>query len=221
MEKEQQDKATEEVKLSQVDYDKLLDHIDDLEGKVIKSAGKEKKADVDDLAEEGRRRPTQSTEKQEPLDLESLTNADLARLVIGEIQTNMVQPLLVTIHRMDLEHQIEKLTSKDEYKDFWDYKDEIYELAKDNPKLPLEKVYKLAKENFETAGKRKPTAKNKDDDDTETPEEAARRLRRTGGNKGSTHSEKPGPSKKTTTEGPMSARDAATRAWDEVFDRKS
>ena len=217
--KDKKNEKDEAVTLSKKDYEKLLDHIDGLEERLLKpQKGKKERDEVDELADEGRqRRGKKGKEDEEEIDLNDLDNKDLARLIVGEVNTWLVQPLLVNLHRMDVELQIERLMQKPEYKDFWDYGDEIYAIAKENPKLPLSKVYKLAKEEFEQSGKRKPAKRN---DDEETPEETARRLRRGSHDRKTTDSEKPGGSKKAFDEKGLSVKDAASRAWDEVVERR-
>jgi len=201
---QQQDQQTEQIVLDPETYQALLDRLDELEGLVNKSGDLEDDDldDVDSLAREAQR----GTQRDEPeINLDEMSRKDFLQFTLQQISEGVVTPLAVAVEELKLSQEIDRLTRRKGYEDFWDYKDEIYRIAKDNPKLSLEKVYKLAKAEAEEKQTNLPAKKGT------SRERLLRHLPNLG--------ERPSGQTGSATEKsePKSLREAAERAFDEVI----
>ena len=112
-------------------------------------------------------------------------------------------------------NEIDKAASK--HDDFYDYQDRIREIAIENPTLPIEKAYKMAKleaaeENEERAGSHK--GEQKDKKASTTRGKGVHLLLPPRPILG----ERPGTAGAATRQGPAKTlRQAAERAWDDVI----
>lgn len=202
----------QEVKLPAEQYNALLDRLVELEGLAtrVPSAPREPVTDLDRLAEEGRRRETPPARPAEQIDVDGLTNTQLADLIINEVNRQggeRVKQLEVAVESIRLMHEIDRCEKK--YTDFSDYEPDIRKLAMANPSLSIEQAYKLAKIDKEESGKGKGTPANVVESTTAKLFKLPPRV--IGG-------EKPGMPSSSTAEnkGSTTTRSAAMRAWDEI-----
>lgn len=190
--------AEEKVELSAEQYNALMDRLEELE-----SSAKAPKNQIDALAEEGRTR-RKDEEVQAPVNLDELTNTQLAQfLVQANRQDN--QRLVQEIETQKVLREIDKCEVKHE--DFWDYKDEVHKTASENPTLTIEQAYQLAK------GNNPKPEKSEDGKASRTVTEKLLNLpsRKVLG-------EKPGVASSSTkvANKDMSTKEAAEMAWDEI-----
>jgi hypothetical protein len=205
----------EKVELDAETYQALLDKLGDLEEKV-KGKEVEEEDEVTRLAREAEEKKVGEVKS---LDYDSLTNKQLVEALETGINESVVVPLLTKISELEIKAEITELISyedgegKKPYEDFWDYRKEIYAIAKDNPNLDLERCYKLAKEQVGDKGET--TTKEKG-----SGEDRLRHLppvRR----KGAPTGERPGVSiSATSEEEPKTRREAAEKAYEEVLGEK-
>jgi len=207
--------SEEKIELDPETYQALLTRLSDLEGEV-KKAGEtgEEETEVERLAREAAAEKGETGTEQ--VDYDALSNTQLIQTLEKDITANVLNPLLTRIEEVSLRIEIDQLTRQTDkdgkllYGDFWDYKDEIYEISKDNPNLSLERAYKLATEG---KGEKETTLKGK-----EGSEDLLRHLPTLKTPVG----ERPGVSVGTTEEEePKDLKGAATKAYDEVFDKKA
>jgi hypothetical protein len=192
-------------------YQALLDQLDYLESKV---QGKEKDPDdlddLDSLVDEVKRTqsPAQNQSSQEP-NLEDLSRQELVQYTIQQISEGIVTPLAVALEEIKINQEIDRLTRDEKYKDFWDYKDEIYRIARENPGLSLKRVYHLAKAEKEEQQKQ----------ETQRPKGRSREALLRHLPPVNTFGERPSgtPRGATEEEEPRSLREAAEKAFDEVM----
>jgi hypothetical protein len=134
--------AEDVVKLSPAQYNALLDKLDELEDLKNRAAQSRSRSPVDQLADEGRQRqpiaPTQD-------ELEQLRPQDLVNYILGVVNKEVSQPMMVKIEEIRVKDEIRELMRDEKNKDFWDYKESIYQIAVRNPNLSIEEAYKLAK----------------------------------------------------------------------------
>ncbi|RLG40665.1 MAG: hypothetical protein DRN78_05220 [Thermoproteota archaeon] len=203
----------QKVELDVETYTALLDRLEELEQAVEKGTPKGKgKSSVDDLLDELDDPDEPSGQKDEPVDLDSMSRAEFLQFTLQQISEGVISPLAVAVEEMRLDREIDKLTRDEKYQDFWDYKDEIYQIAKDNPKLSLKKAYLIAKQEASEKAK----GKGKD----ETGGLAARAVKlKTRLPDPRAFGERPSgtPTGSTQDMGPVSLEEAAARAYDEAM----
>jgi hypothetical protein len=154
------------ITLTPEQYAGLLDKIEALEEKQSRRT-----FTLDELAEEGNIRPLKRKEEVEEkakvrqdVDLDQMTNKQLVDYIF-EVVDEAAKPIFSQIQQVDAKietlrvlREIEKLEKdpvtlnkedpnnpEKKISDFWDYKDEIYKVASENPGLSLKQVYKLVK----------------------------------------------------------------------------
>lgn len=211
-----EEKATgRKIELDEETYSALLDKLDELETRVSKS-GKQKdeveeeEDDVESLAREGK-----EGRGEKETNIDDLTNAQLLSLVEDKLTKDVMGPVMVAINQLRIEGEIDRLTRPKELggegiKDFWSYKDEIYQIASQHPKMTLKRAYLLAKSENPEKGKGTEKANDARDRDA--------RLRHLPERPQRTHSERPGMAESSSKEGdPKTLKDAAAKAYDEVF----
>ena len=205
---QQQDNQQEEtVTLDSQTYKALLDQLEYLESK-IEDKNNTEPDDLDSLVDEVKR-PVQSQDQQHEINLEDLSRQELVQYTIQQISEGVITPLAVTLEEIKINQEIDRLTRNEKYKDFWDYKDEIYRIAKENPSLSLKRVYHLAKAE---------------------KEEQNRQNQQSGGGKQyknllkhlppvRTFGERPSGTPRSTTKEkpPESLKDAAEKAFDDIM----
>ena len=198
-----EDQGVEEVKIPAGTYNALLDRLNELEEAVTKAAtGGKKGNEIDELADEGRgRRAPQAPPAEAAVDLENVTNRDLVNMILGHVEQNMMQPILVGLEKLRIQGEIKDLNAPD----FDEYKDAIYKIASKNPTLSIKQAYKLAKEEAPAKGGDKSETPSRRDVLTNLP---PRRP---------TPSEKPGTSQSATRKGdPSTIKDAAMMALEDM-----
>ena len=138
-------KAAEEdiVKLTPAQYNAMLDALDELEDIKSKSIQQQSKSSVDQLADEGRQGVSQP--RQERLDLSQMQPEELISFILETVNEKISQPLMVKIEEIRVKDEIRELMRDEKNKDFWDYKDQVYNIAVRNPNLSIEEAYRLAK----------------------------------------------------------------------------
>lgn len=202
----------DKIELDAHTYEALLNRLSYLEEQ-SKSGGGESDDDDDDvdkLAKRGKQTYGGDGGEDGPPDLEKMTQAELAGYLEQGLTERYIQPVLQKLYQIDYQMQIDRLTQREEFKDFHDYDKEILGILKKNPQMGLEDAYYLAKKR--SGGKDKERETGRD-------ENLLRHLpppkRRPAG-------EKPGAPSSATRENTseMSTRDAADKAFDEVFGKK-
>ena len=141
------------VELEAETYGALLDRLAELEQEAaLKPLRRSNETyDVDELAEQGRRRSSQEdvTTPRTPTEvpnLDEMTNTQLAQFIVGVINEQggtKIKSLETTVNKLMVMREIDKVESK--YDDFWSYEDKIKDLAINTPGLSIEQAYKLAK----------------------------------------------------------------------------
>ncbi len=205
---EVKEEPPEKVTLEPDVYNALLDRLEELEGREAKGERGKSKT-VDELAAELEERQAPRRQQQvDPDQINNLSNSDLARLILNEVQQNIAQPLLVKLEEMRVSSEIQELRkSLGENDDFDDLKDDIYKVASRNPNLSIKEAYKLAK--------KEDTAKGKDKG--ENAEDKAERKAPLLRLPPRAHSEKPTQARSATDKGhPETRADAAKLAMDEM-----
>lgn len=209
--KEEEKKGEKEEKvvtLSESQYSALLDRVAELED--VSLSKKKDIYDIDELAEEGKRREVIPV-KGEEVDWEALSNKELVDKIVEAVNQGGLQ-LQTQIETQKVLREIDKCEVK--YDDFWKFEKDIRRIATENPTLSIEKAYRLAK--LEIEGDKKEEKK-----EGEKREEVGAKTTRTekllnlpprvpGG-------EKPGVvSSSTKGSQTKTLREAADRAWDEA-----
>jgi hypothetical protein len=217
-EKEGEDKRSNEeetVILKPEQYNALLDKIADLEELALKGSGKTKDGEEEDLEaiaaaakEKGNGRG-----QDKPIDWDKLSSKDLANLVVGHVDVQMVQPILTELYSLRIRQDIKDFIQDEKITDFKDYKKDIYEICSKNPNMSIADAYYTAKSKKERSAK--------PEDDEERIDKGSERHRgqieglppRRGLPKG----ERPGRSSSVTSEDdPETRTDAAKRAIEKL-----
>lgn len=113
--------------------------------------GKGKRPPADD--DKGKATEVDGTE------LESMSRKKFATLITDNVVKNIMAELEPHVKKLNATSQMaEKLAAQMEvnkcaakYKDFWDFKDDMYKLVNANTNLSVEEAYKLAKQNKKIA----------------------------------------------------------------------
>lgn len=133
--------AAERVTLTGEQYNAILDSLDELEDLKTGLSKQVNTPTVDSLAAEA----NTATPTPAKTDISQLEGDDLVAHIINEVNTNVAQPLLVKMEEIRLDAEIKDLTKDDKNADFWDLKEEIYQVASRNPNLSIKEAYNLAK----------------------------------------------------------------------------
>jgi hypothetical protein len=157
-----------EVVLTAMQYNALLDRLDELETESA-AGGKPKGGtvdDVDDLVKDGKGGKPAGGEGLTEEQVNKLTPAQLTKLILTSVQTMNVQatqPLLVRLEEIRIGAEIKDLKKDPEIaKDFDSLKEQIFQVASRNPNLSIEEAYYLAKQK---APKKKDEGGEKQDKD--------------------------------------------------------
>jgi hypothetical protein len=129
------------VKLQPAAYNALLDRLDELEGLAL-SKGTPK--NLDDLANEGTKKGERKPLSED--DLNEMKPKEIINLVVQHINETQINPLLVKLEEMTVKQEIRELTRDGKNKDFFELKEEIYQVASRNPQLSLEEALILARQ---------------------------------------------------------------------------
>jgi len=210
--KKEEEKKGEEKKegkvitMSEEQYAALLDRVAELED-VSSSKGKEI-YDIDELAEEGKRKEVLLAKEGEEVDWENLTNKELVGRIVGAVNVAGME-LSTKVETLKVLREIDKAEGK--HDDFWKHEKEIRRIASNNPTLSIEEAYQLAKVGKE--GDKKVAPK-----EGEREEEVGAKTTRT---EKLLHlpprGEKPGVVSSSTKGSQIKTlREASDRAWDEV-----
>jgi hypothetical protein len=143
----------EGVVLSPEQYNAVLDHIADLEAKLMSGGSRSEVQTLDTLVNEAQQqaRPQQQRQQQQqqPIpqqaDLENMTPQQVLSLLYNQIQTNLIQPLDTKIETLRIMSEIDKVAGKAGNEDFWEYAAQVKEIAIRNPTLSIQQAYRLAK----------------------------------------------------------------------------
>ena len=208
------------ISLKPETYNALLDRLEELEEEVKnggggKDKGKSEDEDLDELdrlAREGKKGGKKDEDRE--VDFDSLSNRELAKTIVDGLTTNVISPLMVKLEEITIQREIDSIKRAEEAKgekgvNFDDYEDDVFELCKQNPELPVKRAFKLA---ISERGDKKKTPK---DEDKDKRDEKLRHLpaRPDLGEKPS------GMSERVTKKGePKTREEAADRAWDEVVE---
>jgi hypothetical protein len=158
-----------------------------------------------------------AAKKEEVVDdgtLDQLTPSQLYKKLRGDIQNDLqvigselkalVGGTQQTVERDRVQRRVDEVVKSNP--DFWDYKNEIHEIAKRNPNIDPEDAYLIAKSKKEKQSKV----------DTDKQEEEKRKAKE---NEKKTFSEKGGSVPiELSKDKPASSKDAAVSAWDEVME---
>jgi len=203
----------EKVILEPEQYNALLDRLQELEELTLKG-GKGKIKTVDELAddlEDDDQRGQRGRQRQiDPNKINELSNTELARLILAEVQQNVAMPLLTKLEEFRVKDEIKELR-KDlgEDDDFDDLKEEIYQVASKNPNLTIKQAYKLAKKES--------SPKRKDSSDDDEPEGKSKKKDALLHLPPRIHSERPTHARGATDKGaPETRAEAANRAYEDL-----
>jgi len=209
---------TGDVTLTGVQYNAILDRMQELEEGVLEKRRKGPLS-VDELADEvderGGKKPTEGA--PDPRAIEQMTNTQLIGYIFQAVEKGIGQPLLVKLEEMRVKDEIKELR-KDlgENDDFDDLRDEIYKVAVRNPNLSIKEAYRLAKK--EEGSKTKKKGENEDEEEaTPVSKKKKRDVLFSLPSRVKTQSEKPTHTRGTTHEGaPETRMDAAKRAIEDL-----
>lgn len=138
--------APEQVTIDASTYSALLDRLDELEA----SQGG-KKDEQEDQDPEDRLARQASAQERKPVDLDRLSNSQLANFIASELQGDVLQPLLVRVAQLELtleERDARDQLIKEEETDAGEFeklKPEVYKLLNRTPTLRYQEAFKLAK----------------------------------------------------------------------------
>jgi hypothetical protein len=141
-----------DVVLKPEQYKGIIERLEEQEALIERlSSNKDRSEDeIDALAEEGRRTLNQNSTPQQRKDLEEMSNAEVVNVIFEQLKP-FQQELHQSIETLRIQREIDKCESK--FNDFHLYDKEIMKIAIDNPKLSIEKAYKLAKVEDPDRGK--------------------------------------------------------------------
>lgn len=205
--------AEESVTLSKEQYEAVLDHIATLESKVLNATpqGKRDIQTLDSLVNEGDGAPRGGA-PAEGVKLEDMSPDQVMNHIFQTIHKQFVEPLEIKVETLRLMNEIDKVANKPGNEDFWDYADQVKEIALRHPGLSIQRAYNLAK----SEGKRGPSTPGepgilKKNDLLFTLPKRPGSVQGGGG-------EKPGgvPRGTTRSSDELSRRDAASEAFDRI-----
>lgn len=198
--------ATKVVELDLDTYNALLERLDELEAKNSKPSKEEEEPEpedeVDKLAKEARPQPP----AERPIDLNRLSNEQLAHFIASELAKDVINPLVVKLSQLEL--RLEEKDLKERYQDFNDYKKDAYNILYKNSSLSLEQAYRLAK-----SSNPKKKSDSNEEPESDRKAELLKNLRRP-----ATLGEKPSAAAagEMKTSRPKDVRTAAERAIEEL-----
>lgn len=135
--KDQKQQEEETVTLTKEEFNNLMSSIAELKSQVATTNQTiQKVAEPDEEEEE---------EQVSEDELANLSPKQVIDLITQNVAKQVGEPLLQMIMTLAVKDEIRECKSK--YSDFDEYKDDIQQLAKENPKLTIEQAYKLAKAN--------------------------------------------------------------------------
>lgn len=155
-----------------------------------------------------------SKQKVSAQDLEGLSRGDFLSHIIEEVKGALIEPLNTQINSVaenaettELRRQVN--ASADAHSDFWDWKEEMGELVKQNPGLTPERLYSLARSEGLDKAKGIDEKIEKEEKEEKAKEESKKTIS-FGGLKPTSSG---GAEQKTD----MSKGDAADSAWDSIM----
>ena len=211
---QQQSQLGKKIELDPEQYDALLDRLDELEELAQQSKGKGggKQDSVDDIIDDAHGRGGGQQRQAGQLtaeDIDRMKPSQLVGLILGAVQSDISQPLMVKLEEMRLSQEIREIKGKKGNEDFDDYKEDIFKIASRNPNLSLEEAYRLAK------AKRPP--KQGDEDDGEERGGGSRRDVLRSLPRRVPRGERPGASQSASRAGePETRMEAAAQALEEM-----
>lgn len=142
----QQKQADNVVQIDASTYNALLDRLDELEGQAS-DRGVKTGDEIDDLYQEGTRDKGGGEHgKQEgQVNLDNLSNTELAHYVASELQNNALMPLLTKMADIELKLEVNSFRSSLKEDDYSDYEEDVLKVMYDNPKMSVKKAYLLVK----------------------------------------------------------------------------
>jgi len=155
-------------------------------------------------------------EKPQAIDLNQLDNVELANFIVGEIKkvvTDQNKPIEAKVTAIDAKTKVAEAAGR--FKDFWDYKDAMIEIAGRMPGLDPAEIYVMVKGMEAVSSKSFKTAKQ--DASGEATPAGESGSRPTSGETGSGPSGDLGSGKARQ---PESYGDAAGMAYDKIFGKK-
>lgn len=205
----QEQNATGGVNLSKEEYAEMVNNINTMKATieefVRESAEKSEQREAREKQAEEERRQRAEQGDRKPLDLDLLSNKQLAAVIFNEVQGKIAKPMLEMISLMavkDEKRDLEKYLSK-QGKDIEDYEEEIIKIATDKPSLSLMEAYKIIEQE----------RSQKANDDKKRKEEEEKRKEEAKGSGG----ERPGAGK-FSLGGKLSLDEAGDRAFKELKD---
>jgi hypothetical protein len=212
-EKKEEVQAKQKVELDPEQYNALLDSMAELEALRATKPKKEEEGedDLDKLAKEGKRGREGEVEKEEPINLDDLTNSQLAQVILKEIDKRneeRLNPLEVTVETLRVLREIDK--AERDHNDFWQFEGKVKSISIANPSLSIEDCYLLAKSK--TPAKKEV----KEGEHEEVPTTRTERLLKLPPR---VHGERPGMAVSSTehVEKGKTLRSAAEKAWDDTI----
>lgn len=188
-----------QVVLTPQQYAEMVDYIAAVEAKLMHAETTPKTDPLDDILKRTSRR-----ESEDQVDLDEMSNTQLAKFILGEIDSKAVN-IQTELETIKVLREIDKCEAK--FPDFHDYVDRVYQLGRENPTLSIEKAYKLAKQE---AGEDK--GKSKTENVRGLPPRPSA-LRSTGEHPGRTVTSTP---TKVSSQGVASLTQAAEKAWEDA-----
>lgn len=134
-------------------------------------------------------------------DLERMTSTQLAQFIVQNIGEEYIQPLTNRVEALRIKLEIAETASK--YKDFWEYKDQVWAIGKAKPMLSVEEAYLIA--TGKAPKKETPPTPTLTPTPRPTPKPPL--------------GEKPNTTTPTTTEVPKTTAEAAAKAFADVFEQ--
>lgn len=208
-EKQKEEKEEDFIKVPTASYDALLDGYDTLEAenKNLRSKKDEDDVDIDELLKD--EKPQQKGEK---VDLESMSNTELANFVFSSME-GVGKQIMQRLDTVQLTNEIERCMDK--HDDFINYQKDIQKLSVANPKLSIERCYTLAKQEKGGFDKKEEEKGEEEKEKRSTAEKLYNLPKR------KVYGEKPGVTPAATQKNTvMSSKEAASDAWDEVMARQ-
>jgi len=155
-------------------------------------------------------------EKPQAIDLNQLDNVELANFIVGEIKkvvTDQNKPIEAKVTAIDAKTKVAEAAGR--FKDFWEYKDAMIDIAGRMPNLDPAEIYVMVKGMEAVSSKSFKTAKQ--DASGEATPAGESGSRPTSGETGSGPSGDLGSGKARQ---PESYGDAAGMAYDKIFGKK-
>lgn len=144
-------------------YNALLDRLDELEEVAKGSQRAPAPKNVDDLAQQGRQQQQQAGITDDML--RQMTPTQIVGAITQHLNETQIQPLLVKIEEMNVRQEIRELTRDGKNQDFFELKDEIFQIASKAPQLSLEEALTLARQKRGYVDGKPPAKKEGEGDD--------------------------------------------------------